>query len=257
MNAAIRFGLSAFTLLAFLFIASSAQAFNFISPKFNWPGKPAVIKYHTNVKPYAWSIKQAVNAWNKSGVKVKFKKVSSAKKAKLVIRQWKHKEPVNSCVGRGDLLGVATTQLKYTRSGKLKPTKSKVELNNYKGNPQQCRFVMAQVATHELGHVLGLDHENKNCAIMSPATMVAQGSWPPSSMPNTCKAPAEPAWWCKLLGKDDLRGAQKLYGGQLRLRQPEYCPFLAPPPPLENISAGELEEEGLIDDGGRFEFVGP
>jgi hypothetical protein len=248
--------------ISFFFIASSAQAFNFLTPKYSWPGKPAVIKYHSNVKPYSWSVKQAVNAWNKSGIKVKFKKVSRAKKADLVIRQWKKKEPVNNCVGRGDIMGMATTQLTYTRSGKIRPVKSKVELNNYKGNPKECRFVMTDIVAHELAHVLGLDHTNK-CATLGP-TAILTNSWPPTYYPSACTRPPRPAWWCRILGKDDLKGAKKLYGGKMRLRSPQYCYFpsslsasVVPYQASEDIHSEGESEEVHIDDGARFRFVKP
>ena len=66
---------------------------------------------------------------------------------------------------------------------------------------------MALIVTHELGHVLGLDHEDRICATMN-SYLVNNG-------PEHCPAAPEGMWVCRLLRTDDVRGAVSLYGGNL------------------------------------------
>jgi hypothetical protein len=67
-------------------------------------------------------------------------------------------------------------------------------------------YEAALVATHELGHVLGLAHEDDGCAVMN--------SWLFDGHPFKCEAPAPGKWWCQLLTKDDILGAVRIYGGR-------------------------------------------
>jgi hypothetical protein len=80
----------------------------------------------------------------------------------------------------------------------------------------QDRYTMALVVAHELGHVLGLDHEDRICATMN-SYLVNRG-------PERCQAAPEGKWICRLLRADDVRGAVSLYGGTVRpIRGPEFC----------------------------------
>jgi hypothetical protein len=75
---------------------------------------------------------------------------------------------------------------------------------------------MALVVAHELGHVLGLDHEDRACATMN-AYLVKRS-------PERCQEAPEGKWICRLLRADDVRGAVSLYGGTARpIRGPEFC----------------------------------
>src|SRR2546430_4980723 len=68
------------------------------------------------------------------------------------------------------------------------------------------RYEMALIVAHELGHVLGLDHETGVCATMNPSVA--------DDHTTLCPAPPAGTWTCRLLQADDVRGgAVKLYGG--------------------------------------------
>jgi hypothetical protein len=64
------------------------------------------------------------------------------------------------------------------------------------------------LVAHELGHVLGLIHEDRRCALMNT------GFW------SRCL----PAPTCSILQRDDVRGAIRRYGGRPRPLRPELCP---------------------------------
>ena len=75
---------------------------------------------------------------------------------------------------------------------------------------------MALVVAHELGHVLGLDHEDRVCATMN--SYLVNGS------PERCPAAPAGSWICRLLRRDDVCGAVRLYGGTVRpIRGPQFC----------------------------------
>jgi len=75
---------------------------------------------------------------------------------------------------------------------------------------------MTLVLAHELGHVLGLDHEDRFCATMNSYLL--------DGHPEYCSAAPAGKWICRLLRTDDVRGAVSLYGGTVRpIRGPEFC----------------------------------
>ena len=153
------------------------------------------ITYYNEVPAYTWAVDSAAYAWNSSGAHVQFLK-SSRKNAKVLLGiQWF--TPAGEAIvdrRRGRIYGAKVG----IRSG-------------------LDRYTMALVIAHELGHVLGLGHENGVCATMNAYIDV--------NHPANCAAPPPGMWVCRLLRTDDVRGAVKLYGGTVRpLRGPEFCP---------------------------------
>jgi Matrixin len=153
------------------------------------------ITYYNEVPAYTWAVDSAAYAWNSSGAHVQFLK-SSRKNAKVLLGiQW---------------FTPAGEAIVDRRHGRIYGAKVGIRSG-------LDRYTMALVIAHELGHVLGLGHENSVCATMNAYIDV--------NHPANCAAPPPGMWVCRLLRADDVRGAVKLYGGTVRpLRGPEFCP---------------------------------
>jgi hypothetical protein len=144
------------------------------------------IAYYTETPAYAWSVDTAAYAWNASGARIRFVKGSKASaKVLLGIRWYRH-------------AGDATVH-------RIGDRLVRAEVGIQTGHD---RYEMALIVAHELGHVLGLDHETGVCATMNPTV----------GNDHTTKCPAPPPgmWTCRLLQQDDVRGAVSLYGGTVR-----------------------------------------
>ena len=73
------------------------------------------------------------------------------------------------------------------------------------------------IVNHELGHALGLDHEQGTCAIMNANVRLVDG-------PEKCGFAPRGKRYCRMLEADDERGAVKLYGGTpAPITQPRFC----------------------------------
>jgi hypothetical protein len=171
-------------------VPSSAGAYRLEGGR--WP--TATITYYNEVPAYAWAVDTAAYAWNTSGARVQFLK-SSRRDAKVLVGIRWFKAAGDASVQR--------------RNGRIVSAKVGIQSG-------QDRYTMALVVAHELGHVLGLDHEDRLCATMN-STLV-------ESHTEHCPAAPQGMWVCRLLRTDDVRGAVKLYGGMSRpIRGPEFC----------------------------------
>ena len=94
------------------------------------------------------------------------------------------------------------------------------------------RFDAAGVLAHELGHVLGLGHEDRRCATMNSTLW-----W---RCPNS---PQLGQYRCRLVNTDDVRGAVRRYGGRVKPQGPLYC-WKYPPPPAPGSVTADLEPAG-------------
>jgi hypothetical protein len=144
------------------------------------------ITYYTETPAYAWSVDTAAYAWNSSGARIQFVKSSRANaKVLLGIRWFRLAGEARVHLSRGSVV--------------------RAEVGIQTGHD---RYEMALIVAHELGHVLGLDHENGVCATMNPSVG--------NDHTTRCPAPAAGTWTCRLLQADDARGAVSLYGGAVR-----------------------------------------
>ncbi len=191
----------------------AASAFNFQHPKYWWAGHPAKITYFNEAKRQAKEVRKAVSIWNSSGIKARFVKVNSKRRAKLVIIPHK-----GSCGS-----GLANVNFSTPTGGLA--TKATIDFTTEPS--KQCSQVVTTVLAHELGHVLGLGHENRRCAVMNSLNTALSTDW---IGPIHCRTPPG-TWYCRVLSPDDLRGARKLYGGKTKLRKRESCPLPDTPEP--------------------------
>jgi hypothetical protein len=179
-------------------LAGSAPAYHFDGVP--WPG--GVVPYTSEAPDQAWAIAQAVDAWNASGAHVRFVAVPRSQ-AKLVIREEADKVYCSE--------GHATVG--YGRG-------AEVVIFPAHGLTHACNpYWAARVMTHELGHVLGLRHEDGVCATMNAYGTMQGGS--------RCTLERW-AWRCRLLELDDVTGVAKIYGGTpFPVKANPYCPLYA------------------------------
>ena len=217
----------AFTLSA----AGPAHAYKLLGHRF----AQRTVIYHNPVAKYDAGVDAAARAWNRSGVRLRFK-AGSRSRAHVVFR-------INRRLGRYGF-GTAGRAVSGTISGGRLRTGTIELLPNLLANGssrgQKNAFVAALVAP-ELGHLMGLDHEERRCATMN------------SSLQGECRTPPERwRYRCRTLERDDVRGAVKLYGGRVRPVGKEVCfAASAPAAPTEVTAVTMPGEAGTVQVGWR------
>jgi hypothetical protein len=162
-----------------------------------WPG--GVIRYYNAAPDQAWAVKRAVAAWNSSGAKIRFV-AAPASKADVRIEHF----PRVSCTINAE----ATVGYSYHARVWI--------FRRNDASPYCNRYIAAEALTHELGHVMGLGHETRGCALMNPVGSIYGPALCPKAQPWQ--------WKCGLLMPDDVAGAVHLYGGTaVRQTGPSDC----------------------------------
>jgi hypothetical protein len=158
-------------------LAIVPAASGFVIAGERWPGSTVSV---WNATGYPLAERDAMRAWNGAGARIRLVPAASRAEADVLIRYGPVHDQGESTVG-------------YAPGG------STVELARGLG-----RVVATAIATHELGHVLGLGHETRGCTVMAPVVDVGATS---RCRIGTCKK----LWRC-LLRRDDVAGVRALYG---------------------------------------------
>lgn len=179
-----------------LLLAVPASSFGYHVGGQRWPGhNPRITYYDGTPRAYHWSVETAAAAWNSSGVRIRFVRVNSRRKAKVVITR-DRKQPAGTGFAT---IGAAPNAF--------------IQLNMC-GLVCVDKWVMAGLTAHEFGHILGLDHETHRCALMNPVVYEhCSPEFPPAAF----------QWRCRILEPDDLAGARRRYGGHTRLASAQFC----------------------------------
>lgn len=191
-----------------------------------WPGRK-ITYYDDTLDPDA--VKRAVRIWNTSGMKMRFKKISSKRTADLVLKNSKK-------VPSGCGTGVATLGYTGRRQAFVRI------LHGTDADGQSCAWPgQTLVLTHELGHVLGLQHDDSRCSVMNSYHVngVAPGQCFTPDPADFDESPGR--WWCGGLVKKDIKRAKRMYGGRVQVPVTPWCdivPLLPATGPVTAVATG-------------------
>jgi hypothetical protein len=181
-----------------LALAPAAQADAYRLQKHRWYAR--TLTYHDATGSYRAEVRAAVRAWNRSGARVRIRS-APRRSARVVIRVDRRMRSGGLAVYRS--VNGIVSRASIRLSSDLRRAASVPE----------GRAAATAVIAHELGHVLGLDHENRRCALMN------------SRLWRHCERPAEPwRFRCRTLEADDVRGVVRRFGGRVRARGAAFCP---------------------------------
>ena len=178
-RAAISIALASAALVA----AAPASAYDIAGDR--WP--EGSILYYANIGGQNSEVVRGANAWNKENLGVRFVRTKSKSKAKLVVRYGSR-----GCGGLGTVGYYGPRFVADVQVGKARP------------DP-----ITRLTVAHELGHVLGLGHENRKCALMNPVADISTGT------PNHCSVRPMSFWLANPIQADDRAGARDLYSETL------------------------------------------
>lgn len=164
-----------------LVAATPAPAGAYVVGGHPWPAQ--TITYYVAAKGYAAPVRRAALIWGGANVGVRFAPASRSR-ADVTVAYGGPRCSGESPVGFG---------------GYREPTVTTLGAGCGTG-------FITLAAVHELGHVLGLDHEGARCARMN-------WTFSRTGTPVRCRRGRSLAYWLRNpLEPDDIRGARALYG---------------------------------------------
>ncbi len=156
--------------------APGASAYRIVGQP--WPGR--TLSYYSTGGARADAIvDRAARVWNRARVGVRFVRSPTSAAEVLVSGNWTH------CRGNA-ITGYPGPQLSWLHVGSCPSG------------------LMVLITAHEFGHVLGLGHEPRRCALMNPGNISATGA------PTRCRPHSLAYWLRHPLQPDDIRGARAL-----------------------------------------------
>lgn len=180
-----------------------------------WRG-PRTITYANKAKEYKAEVKRAAAAWNKSGAKVTWKP-APASSARVIIR-------VNPNIPSAGLAWPRQT------SGLIEIVPNLVR--NYPPKENGSAIATGIIA-HEMGHIIGLDHEIRKCATMN------------ANLWSNCRGPDENwEYRCRPLEPDDARGGVKIFSGKLRPLGSPFCAYGKAPNSVNDFAGSHDAQAG-------------
>jgi len=186
-----------------------------------WPKRKITLRVKLPTKTYRKGFLDAVKAWNSHKLKVKFKVVKSKKADVQVVH-----DPSIGSAGLANLGYFPNIQARVWMN-----TKSKE------------RRTTALVASHELGHILGLQHRKKGCSVMRTDNLLHE---------QGCDARFEEfpfrGWWyrCRLQERKDLKTVKRMYGGKFKLSNPANCLQHPAAQPVSNVATTLLRGSDFV-----------
>ncbi|MEZ5100903.1 MAG: M57 family metalloprotease [Thermoleophilia bacterium] len=177
-----------------------------------WPGR--TITYFDATRD-AQAVRNAVTAWNRTGMRMRFVRTSDRRRADIVIRDSRQ-------VPEGCGSGLATVG--YPGPGRQGFVNI---LHGSPGDGQACAWPgQTLVVAHELGHVLGLPHNDRACALMNSSFL--NGVAPSRCVPGLTIDDHFGDWRCRVIEPVDVRRVLRLYGGRMRPVRPDlWCAIVA------------------------------
>ena len=232
-DAITRAALAALTALTLTLAAPMpAQAYKLFPFRF----AQRTVVYHNTAHKHDAAVKAAVRAWNRSGVRLRWK-AGPRSRADVIIKIER-----NLPFGAAGQASSGPVSGSRVRTGTIELLP---KLNNGSSRGERLMFATVVVA-HEMGHLMGLNHEPRRCATMN------------ASLRGECREPIERwRYLCRPLERDDVRGALKHYGGHMRPLGPKICytgPAPAAPTEVTASTVGSAVQVGWRTPSGASEI---
>jgi hypothetical protein len=197
-----------------------------------WPGDRLTF-WSGLAGDYAWSLRTAVKAWNKTGLDMTLVQTRKKRSADVQISATPGSDMAGETLTETTLGGRATRAwIKMSRDAFASPDSPSID-------EWHLKVVMARILAHEFGHVLGQhrhEPESHSCGLMEATHHIDDCADIPS--PGNFK--------CGMVDDWVLNRLVKKYGGRRSLGTTT-CPLLPEPPALDGVRiSGGMDEAAMV-----------